>query len=368
MTARWEQALDALLDLYLFSVSPRGRMSAAAWAEAVMTEDPDGRGRGIPDRLPERITGMAFNAEPIWVDPDLQTLWEAATQTFEPETLHPQDLITENGFVYLPRPYISHDVHGRETSMRAFGWTRQPITYQAVGDDLPPSARYTLDGVALYLFHQVGDRDYYDGGDGTSHATEADYHVTHPDDHGHMRPREIKWSDVGLRRGDLVIDHVYAWPFGQRTDGTVPVQKMAEGDFVYNAAAAEAAPPPGRLASPDGDVRRPAQCLWRLMQQTIATRSTERAGGQFRRRWERQKLAERKVTVIRLRRPRTPTPDGHEVREVEWSHRWLVSGHWRNQWYSTINGHRQIWISPYIKGPEDRPLEVRKLRVFELVQ
>lgn len=50
---------------------------------------------------------------------------------------------------------------------------------------------------------------------------------------------------------------------------------------------------------------------------------------------------------------------GNPGTEVEWSHRWLVRGHWRQQWYASEGVHRAIYINPHIKGPEDKPLIVR---------
>jgi len=38
---------------------------------------------------------------------------------------------------------------------------------------------------------------------------------------------------------------------------------------------------------------------------------------------------------------------------------------WRNQWYPSLSQHRQKWISPYVKGPEDKPLVVRPRRVYQ---
>jgi hypothetical protein len=43
-------------------------------------------------------------AEPIYVDPDMMTLVEKASETFEPEPLYEQDLLTPFGFIALPRP------------------------------------------------------------------------------------------------------------------------------------------------------------------------------------------------------------------------------------------------------------------------
>jgi len=38
---------------------------------------------------------------------------------------------------------------------------------------------------------------------------------------------------------------------------------------------------------------------------------------------------------------------------------------WHDQWYPSEQIHRQIWISPYVKGPEDKPLIVRPRRVYQ---
>lgn len=45
---------------------------------------------------------------------------------------------------------------------------------------------------------------------------------------------------------------------------------------------------------------------------------------------------------------------------VEWQRRWMVRGHWRLQPYGPQKSLRKpIWIDPYVKGPEDKPLDVR---------
>jgi hypothetical protein len=38
--------------------------------------------------------------------------------------------------------------------------------------------------------------------------------------------------------------------------------------------------------------------------------------------------------------------------------RWVVSGHWRNQWYPASEVHRPRWIDGYVKGPPGAPLKV----------
>jgi hypothetical protein len=44
--------------------------------------------------------------------------------------------------------------------------------------------------------------------------------------------------------------------------------------------------------------------------------------------------------------------------------RWWVSGHIRNQWYPKAEEHRPIFITPYLKGPEEAPIKPRAFRVI----
>ena len=66
-----------------------------------------------------------------------------------------------------------------------------------------------------------------------------------------------------------------------------------------------------------------------------------------------------RVTTVRLRRSGAPhtTPTGESGR---YTHQWLVSGHWRNQWYPSRQDHAPIYIMPHVKGPTDTPLTVNR--------
>jgi len=68
------------------------------------------------------------------------------------------------------------------------------------------------------------------------------------------------------------------------------------------------------------------------------------------------------VKVIQLRRaePRSHV-DGEHV-SVDWSCRWVVGGHWRNQPYK--DARKLLYILPYVKGPEDKPLKVPTHQVY----
>lgn len=64
------------------------------------------------------------------------------------------------------------------------------------------------------------------------------------------------------------------------------------------------------------------------------------------------------VRTLDIRRPSGGGTSGSEGRD--YSHRWIVNGHWRNQWLPSRKTHRAQWIAPYVKGPEDKPLIVRE--------
>lgn len=338
--ARWQEAHDALLDFYTFMNSQLGQDYAAGYAKSVGHGDRPLPG-DIVDRLAERLSVTAFNADPVYVDPDMMTLWEAAIPGFQPEPLHPQDLITPNGFIWLPRPLEWLDIHGKKASFRAIMWASTEVTITA--KDIP--AHRPMPGLMLTLLHLAGDPD------------------------GSGSPPDSPFGHDRRLRGKLMIAHTMPWIFGADYGGRVVRVALRDGDdpttLVRNEAGeAEFGFPQTEDSAAGLSVLKPAQCLLRLIQQTIAVRDDRNVGGQFRGRAQRANFPEKQVVVVTLRRPRAPDTD-HEERDVAWTHRWLVSGHWRNQWYATIGMHRQIWISPFVKGPEDMPLEVRKVRAFQ---
>jgi len=86
-----------------------------------------------------------------------------------------------------------------------------------------------------------------------------------------------------------------------------------------------------------------------------------------RRRLERASRGPRtnEVRVVTLRSIERRGKGGH--RDVEWGCRWIVRGHWRNQWYPSAKHHQPKWIAPYMKGPEDKPLRHSE-RLFAVVR
>jgi hypothetical protein len=93
---------------------------------------------------------------------------------------------------------------------------------------------------------------------------------------------------------------------------------------------------------------------------------------QCRRRIQREHKLDAKpqgVLVVELRRtepnPSTDTSvePSSEGEGRAYTHRWIVSGHWRNQWYPSQGSHAPKWIESYLKGPDDKPIK-EAVRVF----
>jgi hypothetical protein len=98
---------------------------------------------------------------------------------------------------------------------------------------------------------------------------------------------------------------------------------------------------------------------WLLMGQTLVRSEPFTAPRAARRRIARtDPHLDPTVRYIDLRRTRAEPDRSDEQRTGtrEYRHRWVVRGHWRNQWYPSRNDHRPIWIDPHFAGPEDKPL------------
>lgn len=97
---------------------------------------------------------------------------------------------------------------------------------------------------------------------------------------------------------------------------------------------------------------------WRLMQQSLTSLIDEELPKGVRKAGRRAGLPTDRVTVIDLR---TKPSRGTGESEVEWTHRWLRRGHWRQQPYKEdgVWMKKTIWIHPTVCGPEGLPLVIR---------
>lgn len=133
--------------------------------------------------------------------------------------------------------------------------------------------------------------------------------------------------------------------------------------------------------------------LWMLLGQTVAASVDEYPDRAAKRRAVKKGFPPR-VTVIHLRHKAHTQGEGESL--VEWSHRWVVRGHWRWQPHGPLksdDGHRHVmgrpevitgrlmirrcahencehrwertYIAPQVRGPADKPLVVSE-KVYSL--
>jgi hypothetical protein len=77
------------------------------------------------------------------------------------------------------------------------------------------------------------------------------------------------------------------------------------------------------------------------------------------------------IRVIELRR-RALREHGDDAPAADeapaWQYQWIVSGHWRRQYYPASSAHKPRYIAPYVKGPADRPLKAPAGDVFAVTR
>jgi hypothetical protein len=108
--------------------------------------------------------------------------------------------------------------------------------------------------------------------------------------------------------------------------------------------------------------------IFALMEQKILVASPERVDRAAARRLK--KAGARRppaILVVRLRHA-AREGDDHEGRPRAWTCRWIVRGHWRQQYYPASGEYRPLFILPYIKGPQEMPLRAPAERVFAVVR
>lgn len=91
-----------------------------------------------------------------------------------------------------------------------------------------------------------------------------------------------------------------------------------------------------------------------FMQQPLLCESTERPVPADERMLAR---APREMSIISLRAlARERGAESEAGNGIEREFRWWVRGHWRAQWYPSRGSHEMIWVAPYLKGEEGKPV------------
>lgn len=293
-----------------------------------------------PDKLREWLAMHARVAEVFFINDEMQILATAAAESLSDDDapIEAHHVPSYDGILMFDTPVTFRDIRGA------------PLRFAAV--------QWVVVGGSVFLMWMT---DKYDPLDPVNATMRAD-------------ASEREYSEMHRYQLSITTQITFGEPLRELLHGVGGVLPP-EADVHMRDGAVTVT---GMPELPEGfDVlprRDPMSLLmtviWRLMQQSI-TSVDDYAGTipKAVRRESAKKKGPAAVTVIQLRHRRLRVEDGEE-RHVEWSHRWLVRGHWRRQPYKNPDGstrHEMIFIAPFIKGPDGKPLVITE-KVNSLVR
>ena len=248
------------------------------------------------------------------------------------EYLATDDRPSTFGFVWMDKPYASGWVRGTEVPVRAVSWSPQPMKYTTGAE---------MEGTRFCEWAWADDVAFVIEQDGRTELPEA-----------------FVLDEVFRSIGPLVLLHTFVWPHNVRFD-------MSEQEANH--------PAVWILA------------LWLMLGSEIVVSRKDHGDRPMRRRAEKARIAT-DITVVTLRRARHAEDDDSEpgMRDVDWSCRWLVAGHWRHHTAPADRHHAKhvpgpgkpscaicgggiSWVKPYVKGPDDKPVRIVE-RVYKLAR
>lgn len=350
---RPEQILDMQADLLHFSEKKvfqeitAGIIGSAKWmrqsgaggrgaARYMQTPREDATATMIAQTMPNHIRA----AYAYRVTADMCSVLEfAASQLDETDTFDRNLAPTGCGLVRFDKPLPIHDARGRLMLIHWCLWG--PATIRRWDGDMLGKA-----GIAVSWFNDHFEQpDFYASEIMASYADSAVSQQQILDAVG-------RWGFIGV---DVVEQ---GHPIGSALsliDQDTAAGILADGD----------------TPQPHTNTHRYLHALWLLLNQTITKTEDEYVRKTALKRAQRIGLPGR-VTVVTLRRTVASRNQGESL--VEWSHRWIVRGHWAWRKCGAEHPHAQeyekgwrvrVWIGLYEKGPEDKPLIVTE-KVFNL--
>lgn len=288
------------------------------------------------ETLRAAIYGVLATAETFAVTEEMGMFLEAAAGTLPAFPLQASDLPCPRGFVYLEKGIVIYDRKSKPIVLKGFSWAASGVT--------ETNDRQHLNEIRS----GAAAKDVEHTGVWISLWTDPD----DPEDMNYEQFHEIPWSV----RGPMVWVSDFPWMFGMSWYGL--------GEYIVNVDSDRPGSAPADvLLDQNTRTMRILAAFFRVVMEPWVSQDAVLPTRPARRRRERLsiQLPEETVRVITLRRSRegyVPPVSDQEREEPFYSHRFMVRGHWRNQWYPKEQRHAPRWIAPYIKGPDGTPLVV----------
>lgn len=278
------------------------------------------------------------SAEAFHVNRELGTLVQyAASQLDDLDRIDRTIQPSRAGIARFEGGLPFYDVRGRKMLISWAIWAPVLVQYARPRHD----SNEPFEATVVYLFN-----DHIDEPDEIYHligtdAVAGDYPPEAADELKRMLGR---WGFIGANN---LYDGMRLGPAQMTTSPEHAAQILADGDT------------PTDFTNP----LRLIHAFWLLLGQTVTASEPAHITGRRRKKATLHGIPPR-VTVIQLRRTEGSRSDGETL--VEWSHRWVVRGHWA--WYHCGPNHPyaqeaepgkfmcRLWRAPFIKGPAGKPL------------
>jgi hypothetical protein len=307
LSSRPLDALDARTKLVETLSSTDGRglaIGATKGVRPTFTRQVDDEFINATSNDLDRLTTLIRNeATTFWIAPDMVDLVVSAAHSMPAQPLLASDLPTQRGFAWFP---YSADVAPFRANLRGAVW----------------QADYPSEGTMRVTW--LVSRDVW---------------------HLQGKDRAMRWPLFPCGWDDWPLGHSYRRTY----DHSIGADDSSD-DAVKPAIET---------------IRRLLQAMWSIMAEPYVAAEEVRVDRNATRRAQRAGLTtDGQVRVVTLRRANDRRSTG-DPSNVQWSRRWVVSAHWRNQWYPSRGVHRQRFIAPYVKGPDNKPLLISQ-KVFAL--
>lgn len=304
----------------------------------------------VPGEVARKTIGAVMsqmrNGETYRVTAPMTDLVEYAASRLDDTDRYQRDLPpTAFGVVRFDRPLTVFDARG--STMLAHWATWGPVTLDFQS---PLGVMREQSAILISLWNDT--------------LTEPDPVIWEVVQERHKPIRELqhelgRWAFIGT---SVLSDGSDIGP-GERYLSEAEIALMVESDrkFMDATGLTDTSPFVGPPTNRMTNVGRLMHALWLLLGQTVTSMEEETLPRSSRAMVARMKFPP-KVTVIQLRRRESRPSEGES--RVQWMHRWMVRGHWRNQPYGD-GSVRRIWIAPFVKGPEGLPF-VQSEKVYSL--